>query len=253
MQSTPPPPLLLLLDLPLDLCLEISMRWLTMEDLCRLDTALCTQRSRREWFIDNVLGSSVAIYPGLKDEVLSNQYYLRWICHRKVSVRSLHISLERESHYDVISQHKCTKHVKKLVYSGDFALAFNEPASSSLAMIWCNLRTLDLSKSRLVTETRLEYLAKQCTNLTSLSLSHLTCVTDQTIKVFTTHCPQISRLGAPLIIFRPKYTHFNTFLSHTTSFMSFMSFIRPKFTFLLTFLSQIILSPSRCLLLQQNH
>ena len=40
-----------------------------------------------------------------------------------------------------------------------------------------------------------------------------------------------------LIIFRHKHTHFTNFLSHTTSLMSF---IRPKFTFLLIFLSQII-------------
>ena len=46
--------------------------------------------------------------------------------------------------------------------------------------------------------------------------------------------------GAPLIIFRPKHTRFNSFLSHTTHTTSLMSFIRPKFTCLLIFLSQII-------------
>ena len=44
-----------------------------------------------------------------------------------------------------------------------------------------------------------------------------------------------TRHGTSLIIFRPK--HFTNFLSQTTSFMSF---ICPKFTFLLVFLSQII-------------
>ena len=38
-------------------------------------------------------------------------------------------------------------------------------------------------------------------------------------------------------LFRPKHTHFNTFLSQPTSFVSF---IRPKVSFLLIFLSQII-------------
>ena len=42
--------------------------------------------------------------------------------------------------------------------------------------------------------------------------------------------------GASLIIFRPNTHILNTFLSHTTSFMSFT---RPKFTFPSHFLSQI--------------
>ena len=50
--------------------------------------------------------------------------------------------------------------------------------------------------------------------------------------------------GASLIIFRPKHTHFNTFLSHITSFMSF---IRPKFPSLTFFFVSNHLPPShRC-------
>ena len=53
--------------------------------------------------------------------------------------------------------------------------------------------------------------------------------------------------GASLIIFRysVRNTHVLTlFLSHTTSFMSFT---RPKFTFSLIFLSQIIPHPGACI------
>jgi hypothetical protein len=140
-------PLGALMDIADDLLFDIFTEWLLLEDVCRLDSAICQNwRKRREEFL-RILSSKVLLF---NRESLDNQFQthralglpqLKWILRRKIHLAALCLAAESVAREDKKGDEMTTIENEMGMRT---TIPFTSFITISISISFCNFYCLEL-------------------------------------------------------------------------------------------------------------
>lgn len=167
--------------------------YLSLDDISRLDIAICNE-IRRPQFLE-IIGSVSCIW---LESTVFNSYSISWLNKRSIKIRQLKISFyKKNNQVDTWVTHITTY----IGQSGNYLqwLSIEDENITDMSMVkilkGCpNLHSVELSLCKKITDASIVQLAIGFPNLQSLRLSGLLNVTDASIIMIGKRCPYLRKI-----------------------------------------------------------
>ena len=194
---------LILTRLPGDALRLILTRFLSIQDISRLDVAYCNHEKRGDLL--KILSNGYIVFYkiscGYRFCFVDN--FLTWIGKRKINILSFKIRKKHKS--DWIFENKLTNdglvalagHRRTMLLSFDisFCKMVTDTGIIQVAKNCPNLQSLNISLCSNITDEGIIMVAKNCLNLQSLDISSCSKVTDTGIKEVAKNCHNLQSLN----------------------------------------------------------
>jgi bacterioferritin-associated ferredoxin len=192
---------------------EIFTKLLLLDDVCRLDTAMC-DKNRRRLFLECV-GSESCVWQGDENRYFSSAM-ISWLYTRSIKIRHLKCKCNRNKTDAAMKVGRCWSYLQWLsikghiVDDGVIEIAASCPNLQSIELIGCSitdrsiirlseccphLHSLNLSFCDGITDTSIIRVAERIPNLNKLTLATCRKITDKSIIKVAEHCPSLYSLS----------------------------------------------------------
>lgn len=178
------------LDLSEDLLRSLYMEWISLEDVSRLDSAICNSQRRIEYL--GVIRSNATIFnPGTFLPNLHKQdTFFRWLANRQVKVAQLKLKVQdTQTLMELVNIPKLEK-VEHLSLLGDRKKSITKFVNKVIARVSSSLTSIQLKRC----DTLVNAL-QNCVHLTSIVFDSCPKVTDGSLKLFLQHTPFLTSLN----------------------------------------------------------
>lgn len=154
-------------DLPEDVIIMISTHWLSLKDLCRLDTSICNQKYRTQFLL--TLGSKKVLFHTGKDIFISALSF-KWLVLRNISVK--HVTLKHNFDGTIVGE-----------------------IISKSSKVFHRTQSAKLNPSSHLNDECLLLLINVCKNLIEFSLNGFKKISDNIIIAMTKNNPSLKYLN----------------------------------------------------------
>lgn len=162
--------------------LSILAEYLSIEDISRLDIAICNKLKRQAFL--TLIQSEIFILNGGKQQ---KRGFISWLSVRYIHIRQLDCD-RLISEHEFIKIANCGKFLHKIKLSNR---NINDMSIIKIAENCPNLRTLNLTRIDRVTDRSIVKIAEKCRLLEELILSGCYLITDSSIIRVAENCPNL--------------------------------------------------------------
>lgn len=167
----------LIVDFPDDITLRICTNWISLKDLCRLDSAICVKGKRTHFL--SVVGANYASIansppasPNSRDAAAHNinSKSLKWLTSRQLSIEHLHLSKD----VDGLVVEECIPRSPKLLK---------------------NVKTLAITAGPKIAKSTILSVAKDCADLRSFAMNGFKNLPDMQVSAVVLRSPNLLTLN----------------------------------------------------------
>lgn len=169
-----------------DEILSLFSEYLSIEDISRLDVAICNKVRRQEFL--TLIRSERFVINGEKQQKVG---YISWLSFRSIQIRQLNCDRTISEH-ELMKIANCSKFLQKIKLSNR---NITDRSIIKIAESCPNLRILNLARCDRVTNRSVIKIAENCPDLKELNLSGCYSISDTSIIRIAESCPNMIELN----------------------------------------------------------